>query len=70
MIDFCYHATEKEKHFSQLECLVLHHGEDLRAPGCDRALDLVEAVMDAAEKLQDETVKKQIIAHLHKAISK
>ena len=54
----------------KLDCLVLRRGGELRAPGCDRALDLVEAVLAACQRLEDQAIRQQIVAHLHNAISK
>ncbi len=48
----------------------MKRGSELRAPGCDSALDLIKALLKALPRHQDERVQGDIDAHIHNAISK
>jgi hypothetical protein len=49
---------------------VVKRGETLRAPGCDCALDLVEALLDTIPVHGNVKVQAEIYSHLHNTISK
>ena len=60
--------------FCQLERLVTKRGSELRAPGCDSALDLIEAILEATEAFgggdeESRTVRREIHAHIHNVFS-
>jgi tuberous sclerosis protein 2 len=54
----------------QLERLVMKKSENLRAPCCDCALDLIEALLEVTPTHGDANVQKEIYSHLHSTISR
>ncbi len=56
--------------FFKLERLVTKRGSELRAPGCDSGLDLVEAILEATTSgggndEQSIVLREEILAHIH-----
>ncbi len=48
----------------------MKRGENLRAPECDCALDLIEALIATIPEHADDKIRAEIYAHLHNIITK
>ncbi|TRY76727.1 hypothetical protein TCAL_07432 [Tigriopus californicus] len=65
----CQHQVVTYEVTLQLERLIIERGETLRAPGCDCALDLIEAILVATPKHAEDSMKKEIFKHIHDTLN-